>query len=351
MFFYFPLPDNRLHMKTHLILAFTFLVNFLSATGRSDEALQGPAWAREGVIYSVFPRVFSPTGDLPGVTAKVEELHQLGVTTLWLLPIHPIGEEKRKGTLGSPYSIRDYYAIDPAYGTKEDFKRLVARAHQVGMKIIMDAVLNHTAWDSVLMKYPAFYLHKDGEIIPPVEDWSDVAALNYQNPDVRAYMIKMLKYWVQEFNIDGFRFDAASMIPLDFWEEVRTELHQIKPDIFLLGEEDVPEALVKAFDMDYAWKFEAALTDILMKGASATPTLKAALEEERVTFPRRSWHLRFSDNHDKERAVVRFGKEAALAASALIFTLDGIPLLYNGMEVGSSAESHPPALFDKVPIF
>ncbi|HKQ99605.1 MAG TPA: alpha-amylase family glycosyl hydrolase, partial [Pyrinomonadaceae bacterium] len=308
------------------------------------------AWVRDGVVYEIFPRVFSERGDFNGVTARLDELKRLGVTILWLMPIHPIGQAKKKGSIGSPYAVRDYYAINPDYGTKEDLKRLVAEAHRRGMKVIIDIVANHTAWDSVLMKQPDFYTHDpSGKIIPPVPDWADVADLNYDNPRLRDYMVEMLKFWLREFDLDGFRCDVAGFVPTDFWERARAELEKVKPDIFLLAEWNSPDLLVKAFDLDYAWPMHSALTEALM-GMKPATVFRQTWEEERRTFPRGALHMRFSDNHDERRAVARFGERGALAASALMFTLDGVPMLYNGMEVGDTAESGAPALFEKIPV-
>jgi glycosidase len=307
-------------------------------------------WVRDGVIYEIFPRAFSERGDFGGVTARLDELKNVGVTILWLMPVHPIGQEKKKGSIGSPYAVRDYYAINPDYGTKEDLKRLVAEAHRRGMKVIIDIVANHTSWDSVLMKQPDFYTHDaSGKIIPPVPDWADVADLNYENPRLRDYMIEMLKYWLREFSLDGFRCDVAGFVPTDFWERARAELEKINPDIVMLAEWDSPDLLVKAFDLDYAWPVHSALTDVLM-GIKPATALRQVLEDESRKFPRGALHMRFSDNHDERRAVARFGERGALAASALMFTLDGVPMLYNGMEVGDTAESGSPALFEKIPI-
>ena len=307
-------------------------------------------WVRDGVIYEIFPRAFSERGDFNGVTARLDELKSLGVTILWLMPIHPIGQEKKKGTIGSPYAVRDYYAVNPDYGTKEDFKRLVSEAHRRGLKVIIDIVANHTAWDSVLMKQPDFYTRDaSGKIIPPVPDWADVADLNFNNPRLRDYIIEMLKYWLKEFDLDGFRCDVAGFIPTDFWERARTELEKVKPDIIMLAEWHEPDLLVKAFDVDYGWPMHSTLTEVLM-GMKPALSLKQTWEEEKRKFPRGSLHMRFSDNHDERRAIARFGERAALAASALVFTLDGVPMLYNGMEVGDTAESGAPALFEKLPI-
>lgn len=340
-----------------LLLAVSSLASFAraqSAPARDFSkvnARQSREWIRDGVIYQIFPRAFSAAGNFKGITARLDDLQKLGVTILWLMPIHPIGQEKKKGSVGSPYAVRDYYAINPDYGTKEDLRALVSEAHRRGLKVIIDIVANHTSWDSVLMKTPDFYTHDaSGRIIPPVPDWADVADLNYDNPRLRDYMIEMLKHWLREFDLDGFRCDVAMMVPTDFWERARAELEQIKPDIFMLAEAHEPDLLVKAFDLDYAWPLHSSLTEVLMGSAPAT-RLREVWEDERAKFPRGAEHMRFSDNHDERRAIARFGERGALAASALILTLDGVPLIYNGMEVGDTAESGAPALFEKLPIF
>jgi len=314
-------------------------------------ARPAPEWLRTATIYEIFPRDFSPAGNLAGVTARLDELQQLGVTILWTMPIHPIGEKFRKGGFGSPYSIRDYYAVDPNYGTLADFKALVAGAHQRGMKVIMDLVANHTAWDSVMMTNMGFYKQDAaGHVIPPVAGWTDVAGLNYNSSALREYMIAMLKYWIKEADVDGFRCDVAYMVPTDFWEQVRTALTQVKPDIMLLAEASKPELLVKAFDIDYSWPLLATMNNVMLHNAPASEVRKT-WEESRRQFPKNSLHMRITDDHDEARAISRYGINGALAASALMFTLDGVPLLYNGMEVGDATESGDPALFDKLNIF
>jgi cyclomaltodextrinase / maltogenic alpha-amylase / neopullulanase len=310
-----------------------------------------PAWLRDGVIYEIFPRDFSAAGTLNGITARLDELKNLGVTILWIMPIHPIGQKFRKGEYGSPYSVKDYYAVDPHYGTIEDYKQLVAEAHKRGLKVIMDLVANHTAWDSVMMAHPQFYKQNaQGKIIPPVPDWTDVAGLNYANPQLREYMITMMKYWLQSCDVDGFRCDVASMVPTDFWETARSQLESIKPDIMMLAEASKPDLMIKAFDADYSWPLLSTLNDVLIKGEPAS-RVHASWEESDRQFPRATLHMRMTDDHDEARAIARFGERGALAASALMFTLDGVPLLYNGMEVGDATESGDPALFEKLPIF
>jgi glycosidase len=344
------------HRLTKKITVFSFavLVSALATQADSDvsnlAARTSPDWLRSATVYEIFPRQFSPGGNLAGITAKLDELHDLGVTVLWTMPIHPIGEKFRKGEFGSPYSIRDYYAIDPAYGTLADYKKLVAGAHQRGLKVFMDLVANHTAWDSVMMTNKNFYKQDaKGNVISPVPEWSDVAGLNYANAELRRYMIAMRKFWISEAGVDGFRCDAAPMIPLDFWEQARTELEAFKPGIVLLEEGEQAEFLTKAFDFDYSWKLMWSVNDVLSHNASATK-IKNSWTDSRAQWPKNALRLRISDDHDETRAIARYGMQGALAASALMFTLDGVPLLYNGMEVGDATESADPALFDKLNI-
>ena len=314
-------------------------------------ARQPPDWVRDGIIYEINPRTFSATGNFAGITARLDELKQLGVTILWLMPIHPTGQLKKKGTYGSPYAVRDYDAILPEYGTAEDLKTLVREAHSRGFKVIIDIVADHTSWDSVLMQHPDYYKHDAaGRITSPVPEWADVAGLDYSNPKLREYMTGMLERWLREFDLDGFRCDVAGMVPTDFWEQARPRLESAKKDVFLLAEWDSPDLLVNAFDLDYAWPFHKTLTQVMQKGTPAS-AIREVWETQRAKFPRGALHMIFSDNHDEKRAIARFGEGGALAASALVFALEGVPMIYNGMEVGDTTESGAPALFEKLPVF
>jgi len=340
------IPLNRFHLWPLTGLC-AFLLYQDAPAQPAGNARTSPSWLRDGVVYEVFPRDFSMAGNLNGVTAQLDRLQDLGVTILWTMPIHPIGEKIRKGELGSPYAIRDYYAVDPNYGTVEDYQRLVSEAHKRGMKVIMDLVADHTAWDSVLMRHPEFYKHDaGGQIIPPVPDWTDVAALNYGSQELCQYMTAMLKYWIQACDVDGFRCDAAAMVPTVFWEQVRTELTRVKPDIMMLAEASKPELLTNAFDIDYSWPLLSTVKDVFTKNAPAS-NIRRSWEESCAQFPKAALHMRIVDDHDEDRAFTRYGFNATVAASALMFTLDGVPLIYNGMEVGDTNRSDGEALFDK----
>jgi cyclomaltodextrinase len=338
---------------TTVILALTAsaaLAHAADATPRGA-ARQSPEWLRDAVVYEVFPRAFSATGDFKGVTAQLDRLEQLGVTVIWLMPIHPTGKLKAKGSLGSPYAVRDYDAINPEYGTADDLRQLVAAAHARGMKVFIDVVANHTAWDSVLMARHADWYTRDsaGRIVPPNPDWVDVADLDFSRPALRQYMNDMMVRWLRDFGIDGFRCDYASGVPTDFWEALRPELDEVRPGLAFLAESDDPALLRSAFDIDYAWDFYHAMSDALA-GRKPASFLREVWQRAEARYPQGALRLRFTDNHDQLRVTAQAGLPAALAASAVMFTLDGVPLLYNGMEVGDAVESLAPALFERAPI-
>ena len=311
-----------------------------------------PDWLRSSVVYEIFPRDFSSAGDLNTITARLDELKDLGVNILWLMPIHPVGQLMKKGTLGSPFSIRDFYAINPDYGTTNDFRRLVDQAHLRDMKVVMDIPAGQTSWDSVLMAHRDFYEQDaGGNILPPAPMLKDVAALNYANPDVRHYMIDMMKYWLTDYNVDGFRCDISPNVPLDFWEEARAALSKVNPQVIILADAGAkPELLTNAFDVDSSWGMNFIVSAV-MNGQQPASFIGELWKRGNEQFPDKSLHLRYSDNHEETRAVVRYGMNGALAAQVLMMTLDGVPLLYNGMEVGDATESEDPALFEKMPIF
>jgi glycosidase len=333
-----------------VLLAVLFVAPGLAQTARPVDARIAPDWLRDGLVYEVFPRDFSPKGDFAGVTAQLDRLKDLGVNVVWLMPIHPMGREKAKGTLGSPYAVRDFDAINPDYGTSDDLRKLVAAAHKRDMKVFIDIVANHTSWDSVLMKHPDWYTRDaNGKIVPPNPDWVDVADLDYSSAGLREYMTSMMVRWVRDYGIDGFRCDYAAGVPRDFWEATRAALDKVKPGIALLAEADDPALLQRAFDIDYAWDFYHAVSAALV-GQKPASFVRETWEKAAAAYPRGALRLRFSDNHDQLRATAQAGLPAAMAASALMYTLDGVPLLYNGMEVGDTTESAAPALFEKLPI-
>ena len=314
-------------------------------------ARESADWVKDAVIYEVYLRSFSKEGSFKALEARLPELRELGVTVVWLMPIHPVGELNRKGTLGSPYSIRDYYEINPEFGTLEDFQSLVNSVHAAGMKIIIDLVANHTAWDArILLDHPEWYTHNgDGAIVAPNPDWTDVADLNYDSHELRKYMIRMMRHWVEDIGIDGYRCDVAEMVPTDFWETSRGELDKIRP-VMMLAEGTLPEHHVKAFDITYAWNVYDVLGKVI-DGTTSASVFDQLLGTESRQFPQQALRLRFNTNHDKNAwdapAVEKFTPDGAKATAVLTFTLPGIPLIYNGEEAGNPTRL---SLFDKTDI-
>jgi cyclomaltodextrinase / maltogenic alpha-amylase / neopullulanase len=315
------------------------------------EAKKSAEWVKNAVIYEVYLRSFSKEGTFKALETRISELKELGVTVVWLMPIHPTGKEQRKGTLGSPYSVQDYYAVNPEFGTLEDFKSLVNAVHKQGLKIIIDLVANHTAWDNpMLIEHPEWYTHSTtGKIIPPNPDWSDVADLNYENQGLRKYMTEMMKYWVRDIGIDGYRCDVAELVPTDFWENAVAELEAIKP-VMMLSEGTLPEHHVKAFDLTYSWNVYDVLGKV-MSGSTPATIFHNILKTESYQFPKGSLRMRFNTNHDKNAydgpAFEMFTPQGAKATAVLAFTFPGIPLIYNGEEVGNDKRLD---LFEKVDI-
>lgn len=307
-------------------------------------------WFMEGPIYEVFVRNFTPEGTLAAMIPRLSELSRLGIKTIWLMPIHPVGEVSRKGELGSPYSVRDFYAVNPRFGTKDDLRALVDAAHELDMRVILDMVANHTAWDHPwVTEHPDWYTtNAAGEIIPPNEDWTDVADLNFDNQEMRREMRAVLRYWVQEFDIDGYRADVAWGVPTDFWAEAIAELESIK-DVFMLAEAEDQALLEAGFDAIYGWESHHE-TKRVFRGGDVNAYLRYVAQEA-ADFPEEVL-MQFTTNHDEtswdDTPIAIFGgPQAARAAAVVAYSQPGVPLIYNGQEVGSRARQN---LFVRDPI-
>lgn len=296
--------------------------------------LKTPEWVKNATIYEVNIRQFTPEGTFGAFEKHLPRLKAMGVDILWLMPIHPIGELNRKGSLGSYYAVRDYRGINPEFGTHEDFAHLVDAAHNLGMKVIIDWVANHTSPDALWIeegKLDWYTLDSLGKVQPTIgTDWWDVADLNYDNPAMRKEMIACMEYWVRDFNIDGYRCDVAGWVPMDFWNAARAALDQIKP-VFMLAEAEGKE-LYSAFEMTYGWEFHHILNDVA-KGKKNAADVQAYFE--RMQLPAGAFHMNFTSNHDENSwngtEMERMG-EARFAMAVMAATIQGMPLVYNGQE-------------------
>jgi glycosidase len=293
-----------------------------------------PDWAKNATIYEVNIRQFTPEGTFKAFETHLPRLKKMGVDILWLMPIHPIGVENRKGGLGSYYAISDYKAVNPEFGTLDEFKKLVKSAQVQGMKIIIDWVANHSSPDNVWVKQG----HKDwytldslGKLQPTIgTDWWDVADLNYDNKEMRKEMIASMKYWLTEANIDGFRCDVASWVPIDFWVEARKELDATKK-VFMLAEAEELE-MHQAFDMTYGWHLHHVMNEIAQGKKDVQEIYKYAKDNK---HPKSEYRMHFTSNHDENSwngtEMERMG-ESRFAFAVFAATFEGMPLVYNGQE-------------------
>ena len=290
-------------------------------------------------IYEVNIRQYTPEGTLKAfVDGHLERLHAQDVDILWLMPIFPISEEGRKGTLGSYYAVKNYKEVNPEFGTLEDLKSLVNHAHRLGMKVILDWVANHTGKDNVWTKEHKDFYNLDSlgnPAVPAGTDWDDVADLNYDNPEMRRAMIDAMKYWVVNVDIDGFRCDVAGMVPTDFWVECRKELEKTKP-LFMLAEDDNPE-IHKAFDASYNWKIHHIINGIA-QGKNTAQDIAAQYDTLMQKFPKNAILMNFTSNHDEnswsKSEYDRMGDYVKQMA-VLTYFLPGMPLCYSGQEAAN----------------
>jgi len=303
----------------------------------AEDLAEHPEWTKSANMYEVNIRQYTPEGTFKAFQRELPRLKKMGVDILWLMPIHPIGEEKRKGKLGSYYSVKDYTAVNPNFGTKQDFIDLVDAAHEQGMKLIIDWVPNHTAWDHPwVSEHPEYYMKDSTGNITYEADWTDIAQLNYENKELWDDMIRKMKYWIEEADIDGYRVDHAGHdIPLAFWKKAIPEVDKTKEDLFWLAEWNTPE-MHPWFDATYTWEYFHLTTDIA-KGDTSLQAITNYMAKQDTLFGDHAYRLYFTSNHDEnswngtdeELFGDNFKNFAVMAA-----TIEGMPLVYSGQETG-----------------
>lgn len=300
-----------------------------------------PSWARDAAIYEVNVRQFTPEGTFNALMPHLARLDDLGVRILWLMPVQPIGVDRRKGSLGSYYSIADYRKMNPEFGTQAELKAVIDSAHALGMRVILDWVANHTSHDHVwTVAHPDWYVRNAaGRISNALDrdgketDWTDVAELDFAKPAMRAAMIDDMRWWLTEMGLDGFRCDVAWGVPLDFWIESRSALTAAQPDLFMLAEEEGP-SMHAAFDATYGWEFHHLLNGIA-QGKEPVAKLDEYLAKQSA-YPANALRMYFTSNHDENSwqgtEFERMGDDH-LAAFVLAATMtNSFPLLYTGQE-------------------
>lgn len=320
---------------------------------KKDDPLPGPtpevpaapfvlAPTEEVVMYEVNLRAFSQAGNLAGVTARLDDIKRLGVNVIWLMPIFPVGVERSAGGLGSPYAVRDYQAVGAEYGNLADLQALVQAAHAKGMGVVLDWVANHTAWDHAwISQHPNWYTRDgNGTILhPPNTNWLDVADLDFTNDSMRLAMIGALRYWTETVGVDGFRCDAADMVPFSFWKQAIDSLRAGSGSkrLLMLAEGARSDHFTAGFDLNFSWDFYTQLKNSFQQGNGTTPLWTANRNEYNVV-PSGKHRLRFTTNHDEYAwdntpSALFGGEAAAFAAFALTSSWSPVVLIYSGQEI------------------
>jgi len=343
----------------HIILqAFLFLtISLFSACKKNgDEVVADASYPQYGtpfsgvpntsdaVIYQVNVRAFSQEGTLKGVLARIDSIKALGVNVVYLMPVYPVGVLKSAGGLGSPYAVRDYKAVNPEFGTLEDLRNLVNAAHNRNMAIMLDWVASHTSWDNAWISNKSWY-QKDanGNIVPPAgTTWTDVAALDYTNQDMRTAMIDAMKYWVFTANIDGFRCDAADYVPLDFWKQANNAIKGITSHkMMMLAEGDRADHFKAGFQMVYGFGYYYNLQNRIFGNANSATLLQTQNVTDYANALPGTQVVRYTTNHDvynSDGSPVNLygGKTGSMSAFLVTAYMKGVPLIYGGQEVGTT---------------
>ncbi len=328
-----------------LLLASTTAIGAEKPSAATQDARPSPKCLTHGVMYQIWLRTFTPEGTLAAAAKRLPDVADLGATVLYLSPIQlqdddprpeywsPRQQKSPNADPRNPYRVKDFGQVDPEYGTEADLKNFVATAHKHGLKVLMDIAFHHTGPNCVLLEHPEFY-QLDAESKPKLNQWNFLR-LNLSNPELREYLLANMVHWVKDCNVDGFRCDVSGAVPLDFWEEARERLEPIQPELIVLSEGLRAADQVKAFDVNYGFGWYGVLQAVLTKDKPAT-ALQKLWETRHKTFPRGARFIRYVDNHDIYRSTTLFGERGAQAASVLNFTMDGMPFLYNGQEIGDT---------------
>ncbi len=320
-----------------LIIALAFIFGYKKEVKPFVSEVVHPEWSKNSVLYEVNVRQYTDEGTFNAFAEHLPALKALGVNVLWFMPTFPIGIVNKKGELGSYYSVKDFMNVNPEFGTINNFKAVLDKAHVLGMHVIMDWVPNHTSWDNKLtVEHPDWYVKDStGKFTPPIgTDWTDVIQLDWSKKGLQDYMIDAMKFWVR-MGIDGFRVDHPHNTPKEFWERARTELAVIKP-VLLIGEIEEPTYfLEKGFDMNYAWEMYHLMINIA-QGKDSVRALTKYYKKEWETYPNNVYRLQFLTNHDENSwggTIDSLMGEAQRPLATLVFTAQGVPLIYSGQEV------------------
>ena len=323
----------------HILIAALALVAMVSCAPKQPCDARHTSWAYDATIYELNTRQATPEGTFAAAEALLPELKESGVDIIWIMPIQPIGVLERKGTLGSYYAISNYCAFNPEFGTRADFEHFLAKAHELGMKVILDWVANHTAPDSEWTKNDGWHYRDSLGNLMVQYDWTDISKLNYNNQDMRAAMKQAMNWWMDSIGIDGFRCDVAGEVPTDFWNDAMAEIRAKHPNMFTLAEdEDKAQELTEtAFDMYYGWTLHHLMNGVA-QGKKTVEDLWDYFAKVDTTIRQEAIRMNFTSNHDENSwngtEFERMGDASNLFA-AFTYVVPGMPMIYTGQMSGN----------------
>ncbi|WP_419874227.1 alpha-amylase family glycosyl hydrolase [Candidatus Pristimantibacillus sp. PTI5] len=310
------------------------------------QAIESPEWLKKAVIYELHLRAFNDNG-FNGLADKMDYLKELGVNTLWIMPFHEVGEEKRIGEYGDPYAVKDYYSIDGSYGKAEELKALIAKAHANGMKVIMDWVMNRGSVDHILTKYHPEYFtrNESNEVYYEVPNRDYFAGLNFNSREMRAYVMKAMAYWIAEFDFDGFRLDDSDITPFDFLSEIRQELHKVKDDIVLISQSYDEYHHLESCNLTYDGSLRLAIKDLADRKITRIDFIRM-YNSYKYSFPKGALRMRWLEEKECTRIWAFLGEEVAMPAASILMTVEGVPFIMMGQEFNERTLNTWTSLFE-----
>ncbi|MBO4665517.1 MAG: alpha-amylase [Paludibacteraceae bacterium] len=341
-------------MKKSLLFALAMLM-LVGCAKKECGQHRHPKWSYNSTIYELNTRQLTPEGTFAAAEALLPDLRENAIDIIWVMPCQPIGELTRKGTLGSYYSIKDYCAINPEFGTREDFEHFLKTAHELGFKVILDWVANHTAPDSEWTKNPGWHYRDSLGNLMVQYDWTDISKLDYHNQDMRNEMLKAMRWWMDSIGIDGFRCDVAGEVPTDFWNWAMADIRKDHPDMFTLAEDEdkAQELTESAFDMYYGWTLHHIMNEVA-QGKQTVEDLWSYFAKCDTTVRHDAIRMNFTSNHDENSwsgtEFERLGDGADLFA-VFTYIVPGMPLIYTGQLSGNHhrLQFFEKDLIDRVP--
>ncbi|AZB41090.1 alpha-amylase [Bacillus sp. FJAT-42376] len=311
-------------------------------------ALSSPEWIKKSVIYELHLRAYTDSGDFRGLADKIDYFKEMGINTLWLMPFHEVGHERRIGQYGDPYAVRDFYSIDSQFGTRDDLLFFMQKAHDSGLRVILDWTLNRTSVDHILTKsHTDYFTHNEQQELyydVPLREY--FAGLQFSNRDMRKYVIEAMKYWITEFDFDGIRLDDSDITPYDFLTEMKQALQEVKSDLVLISQSYDEYHHIEACDLTYSGNPRVLIRQMIDRSITQDDFI-AIYHSYKYSFPKNSLRMNWLEDKEQSRICEYVGVEYAGPAASVLLTIEGVPLIMMGQEFNENKLETWTSLFDE----